>query len=59
MSLPALALHRAMFAHLIEVAFQSRNPLLDTTAIDFELGFTRASRSDATSLAGKVRPHPR
>ena len=59
MPLPALALHGAMFAHLIKVAFQSRNPFLDAAAIDFELCFARPPRSDAAGLAGKVRPHSR
>ncbi len=59
MPLSALALHRAMFAHLIEVALQSRNPFLDAAAIDFELCFARAPRPDAAGLAGKVRPHSR
>jgi hypothetical protein len=59
MPLPALALHRAMFAHFIEVAFQPRNPFLDPPAIDFELRFARPPRPDAAGLAGEVCPHSR
>ena len=58
MTLATLSLDRTRFPNGFKFAFKSRNPFLDATTIDFQLGFTRTSRADAACLPRQVIPHP-
>jgi hypothetical protein len=59
MAFASLPLDRAMFSYFIEIPFLSCNSFLHAAAIDFELGFTGASRANATGLARQMGPHSR
>ena len=58
MSLATFALYRARLTHRFELSLEPRNSFLHTPAINFQLRFPRATRADATRLAGQVMPHP-
>ncbi len=51
MSLPTLALYGARLAHGFQLAFESRDPFLHASAINFQLCLTWPARADSAGLA--------
>src|SRR3954470_22169513 len=46
MPFPSLALDRANFANTFELTLEPRDSFLDSTAVDFQLGFARTPRAN-------------
>ena len=54
---PALALHAAHAAHLVQLRAQARNALADVTAVRLEFGLAGAARADAAAETGHGLAH--
>lgn len=59
MSLSALPLHTAHFAHAFQLALKTRDPFLHPATINFQLCLAWSAGSNSAGLAGKMMPHSR